>query len=108
MGNLITTSRKPSWSGDGLFLCMVAGQSKDKSQDAVHVFHRSSLTKKVSTILLPESSHATAARFNPKKLKMGEAGAAQGFFDVDWSCDGRWLVISDGEGFITRVHVNQE
>merc|ERR1712013_446278 len=149
--NLITTSRKPSWSGDGLFLCMVAGQSKDKSQDAVHVFHRSSLTKKVSTILLPESSHATAARFNPKKLKMGEAGAeqgsiahryglkyrmllaipcgselflfdtakneavlywkdqdTQGFFDVDWSCDGRWLVISDGEGFITRVHVNQE
>jgi len=149
--NLITTSRKPGWSADGLLLCMVAGQSKDKAVDAVHVFHRSCLSKKVSTILLPESSHATAAAFNPMKLKLPEQGAekgsiaerygmcyrmllailcgqelflfdtakneaalywkdqdTQGFFDVHWSCDGRWLVISDVEGFITRVHVDQE
>merc|ERR1712176_132966 len=68
--SLITTSRKPSWSPDGLLLCMVAGVSKDKSMDCVHVFHRSNLSKKVTTFLLPESTHATVARFNPLKLRL--------------------------------------
>merc|ERR1719431_2437996 len=76
--NLITTSRKPHWSGDGLLLCMVAGVSKDKSNDCIHIFHRSNLTKKVTTITLPESSHATVARFHPLKLKLPEEGAVTG------------------------------
>jgi len=149
--NLITTSRKPGWSADGLLLCMVAGQSRDKSNDCIHIFHRSNLTKKVTTIVLPESSHATVARFGPLKLKVAAEGAdtgsiahryrmpyrmllavicgselfvfdtsrneavfywkdldTQNFFDMQWTADGKALVISDVEGFLTRLCIAAE
>lgn len=145
--SLITTSRKPSWSPDALLLCMVAGVSRDKSMDCVHVFHRSNLSKKVTTFLLPESSHASCARFNPKKLKLCDGDVVdngsivhrygmkyrmlfaiicgqelfvfdtskcnavlywkdhdcKGFYNMEWSHDGKALSVSDVEGFITRL-----
>ena len=147
--NLITTSRKPHWSPDGVLLCMVAGQTKDKTNDCIHIFHRSNLTKKVNTFLLPESSHATVARFNPLKLKLNnndiDKGSivdqynmkyrmlfaiicsselfifdtsknnpviywkdqdTQNFFDMEWSFDGKSLLISDFEGFITHLTIS--
>jgi len=70
--NLLTTARKPHWSPDGVLLCMVAGQSKDKKHDCVHVFHRSNLSKNMTTFLLPQSSAATMVRFCPLKLKVEE------------------------------------
>jgi len=144
--NLITTSRKPHWSADGLLLCMVAGVSRDKSNDCIHIFHRSNLTKKVTTIVLPESCHATAARFHPLRFTLSADGAekgsivekygmsyrmllavicgselfvfdtaktkavfywkdqdAQNFFDMQWTCDGKALIVADVEGFLSRL-----
>lgn len=147
--NLITTSRKPSWSPDGLLLSMVAGQSKDKTNDCIHIFHRSNLAKKVTTILLSESSHATCVRFNPLKLKLNDIDKGsivdkynikyrmlfaiicgselfvfdtsknnaifywkdedtQNFFDMEWNFDGTALLISDVEGFITRLNISKD
>ena len=148
--NLVTTSRKPGWSPDGMLLCCVAGQSRDKKMDCVHIFHRSDLTKKVTTIGLPQSTHAKVARFNPLKLNIEndndiDKGSivdkykmkyrmlfaiinsselfifdtsrteaifywkdsdTQNFLDMEWSFDGKSLLISDVEGFITRIKMN--
>merc|ERR1719242_2394385 len=100
--NLITTSRKPHWSGDGLLLCMVAGVSKDKSNDCIHIFHRSNLTKKVTTITLPESTHATVARFHPLKLQLPEEGAEAGSIAAKYKMSYRMLlaVICGSELFV--------
>ena len=149
--NVVTTSRKPSWSPDGILLCCVAGSTKDKKMDCIHIFHRSDLNKKVTTIALPQSIHANVARFNPLKLKLSEnkddidRGSivdkynmkyrmlfaiicskelfifdtskteaifywkdqdTRNFLDIKWSFDGKSLLISDIEGFITRVRLN--
>ena len=148
--NLVTTSRKPGWSPDGILLCCVAGQTKDKKMDCIHIFHRSNLNKKVTSIALPQSTHAKVARFNPLKLKIinkndidkgsivdkykmkykmlfaiicsselfifdtskieaifyWKDSDTQNFLDMQWSFDGKSLLISDIEGFITRLQLN--
>eukprot|EP01084_Bolivina_argentea_P192797 330898_1 len=131
---------------------MVAGQSKDKLNNCIHIFHRANLNKKITTILLPESSNATSVRFNPLKLKLDtEIGIDKGsivdkynmkykmlfsvicgaelfifdtsknnavlywkdedtqtFHDMEWSFNGKILLISDVEGFITRISLSDD
>eukprot|EP00484_Ammonia_sp_Unknown_P000880 CAMPEP_0197021768 /NCGR_PEP_ID=MMETSP1384-20130603/2693_1 /TAXON_ID=29189 /ORGANISM="Ammonia sp." /LENGTH=437 /DNA_ID=CAMNT_0042449675 /DNA_START=1395 /DNA_END=2708 /DNA_ORIENTATION=- len=149
--NLLSTIRKPHWSPDGLLLAMVAGQSKDKKADCIHVFHRANLSKKLSTFLLPESSAATVVRFHPLKLKVNEEEVEKasivdrykmkyrmlfavicsvelfvfdtsknhavlywkdvdthGLHDMQWSVDGKSLIIADIEGFITRLCLSDD
>merc|ERR1712113_991282 len=105
--------------------------------------------KKVTTILLSESSHATCVRFNPLKLKLNDIDKGsivdkynikyrmlfaiicgselfvfdtsknnaifywkdedtQNFFDMEWNFDGTALLISDVEGFITRLNISKD
>eukprot|EP01084_Bolivina_argentea_P316941 549469_1 len=148
--NLVTTTKKPGWSPDGLLLCLVAGHSRDKGSNTVHIFHRSKLAQKVATIVFPESCHATVARFGPLKLKLNEpvekgsivdqfnmkyrmllsiiCGSelflfdtskvnavcywkdqdTQNMFDMEWSFDCKSLLISDVEGFITRIKLSDD
>ena len=42
---LTQTYKKLEWSPDAIFLCCVAGQSKVGKKSAIHLFHRSDLTK---------------------------------------------------------------
>ncbi|ETO22440.1 hypothetical protein RFI_14757 [Reticulomyxa filosa] len=67
-GNVATLRRKPCFSPDGMYLCASGGQIRfdDNIWGAVHLFHRSNFSKKVSSYVIREDNRVRVCKFSPR------------------------------------------